>query len=220
MPLERFQRRGTATKLQHNRDHVDTDDLVNGSFHHKWWLLTTHCASISSTSNRYQLREMDTVGTSAAEQIRPVRTRRSAPRRAFLAASTVTCALLLSACWSSNQNKDLDFINWSRGTNGLPAVNGDAALMRKAQAWSEHMSRTGVLEHSGGGSNLNTSGIRNWCGVAENVAYNATTHAAHQSFMQSPPHRRNVLGNYDRVGTGVVRRGNTVWVTEIYVRSC
>jgi uncharacterized protein YkwD len=132
----------------------------------------------------------------------------------------VASALVLSACWGPNQHKELDFINWSRGTNGLRAVNGDSALMAKAQAWSEHMSRTGRLEHSGGGSNMDTSGIANWCGVAENVAYNASTHAAHQSFLNSPPHRRNVLGDYDRVGTGVVRRGNTVWVTEIYVRSC
>jgi uncharacterized protein YkwD len=160
------------------------------------------------------------VGTSVTDPVRTDGAQTSAPRRAALAGVAVVLAFALSACWSPNQQKALDFINWSRGTHGLPAVNADPALMRKAQAWSEHMARTGVLEHSGGGSRLNTSGITNWCGVAENVAYNATTDAAHRSFMNSPPHRRNVLGNYDRAGTGVVRRGDIVWVTEIYVKSC
>lgn len=151
---------------------------------------------------------------------RPVGPRRSAPKRALLAGAAVTGAFVLSACWSPNQHKDLDFINWSRGTNGLHAVRGDSAVMAKAQAWSEHMARTGRLEHSGGGGNLSTSGIPNWCGVAENVGYGASTHDVHQSFMRSGAHRANVLGNFDRVGTGVARNGNTVWVTEIYVRSC
>ncbi|NLD77359.1 MAG: CAP domain-containing protein [Acidimicrobiales bacterium] len=151
---------------------------------------------------------------------RPGTRTRPTPRRAALAAVAVIGALTLSGCWGSTQHKELDFINWSRGTNGLAAVNGDSQLMAKAQAWSEHMARTGRLEHTGGGNNLDPSGIHNWCGVAENVAYNASSFDAHQAFMKSPPHRRNVLGDYDRVGTGVARKGNTVWVTEIYVRSC
>lgn len=137
-----------------------------------------------------------------------------------MAAAAVTSALLLSSCWSPTQHKGLDFVNWSRGTNGRRAVSGDSSLMAKAQAWSNHMARTGRLEHSGGGSSVSTSGIWNWCGVAENVGYGASTHAVHQSFMASGPHRRNVLGNFDRVGTGVTRRGGIVWVTEVYVRSC
>lgn len=159
------------------------------------------------------------MGTSAIQQIRPHATR-SVPRRAALAVATVLTALVLSACWSPNQHQGLDFVNWSRGTHGLRAVNADAAVMAKAQAWSERMARTGRLEHSGGGSKLSTTGIPNWCGVAENVGYGSSTHEVHQSFMRSGAHRTNVLGNFDRVGTGVARRGNIVWVTEIYVRSC
>lgn len=151
---------------------------------------------------------------------RPARVPRPRSRRVVTGAVVAVCALVLSGCWSDNQQKDLDYVNQSRRANGKAYINGDSDLMARAQAWSEHMARTGRLEHSGGGGNINTSGIRNWCGIAENVSYAGSTWAAHQSFMNSPPHRVNVLGNYDRVGTGVVRVGNTVWLTELYVRSC
>lgn len=151
---------------------------------------------------------------------RPAPVRRTRSRRAVAGAAVAVCALVLSACWSDNQEKDLGYVNQSRRANGKANLNGDSDLMARAQAWSENMARTGRLEHSGGGGNINTNGIANWCGVAENVSYAGSTYDAHQSFMNSPPHRVNVLGNYDRVGTGVVRVGNTVWLTELYVRSC
>ena len=151
-----------------------------------------------------------------AQRHRPTNRR----RRVLTGAVVVMSAVLLSACWSSNQDKDLGFINQARRQNGRAAVNGDADLMRKAQAWAEHLANIGRLEHSGGNGGVNTSGIANWCGVAENVGFASSTWATHQAFMGSSGHRANVLGNYDRVGTGVVRRGDIVWVVELYVRSC
>ena len=147
-----------------------------------------------------------TTSTTVLSRSRPTNRR----RRALTGAVVVMSAVLLSACWSSNQDKDLGFINQARRQNGRAAVNGDADLMRRAQAWAEHLANIGRLEHSGG----------NWCGVAENVGFASSTWATHQAFMGSSGHRANVLGNYDRVGTGVVRRGDIVWVVELYVRSC
>ena len=146
--------------------------------------------------------------------------RRRLPRRVGLAVGAAAAALILSSCWSSNQQKDLDYVNQARANNGKAAINADDALMARAQAWAQHMADTGVLEHSGGGGNINTSGISNWCGVAENVGYASSTWAVNQAFLASPGHRANLLGNYDRIGTGVVRVGNIVWVAEVYVRSC
>ncbi len=151
-----------------------------------------------------------------AQRHRPTNRR----RRVLTGAVVVVSTVLLSTCWSSNQDKDLGFINQARRQNGRAAVNGDADLMRKAQAWAEHLANIGRLEHSGGNGGVNTSGIANWCGVAENVGFASSTWATHQAFMGSSGHRANVLGNYDRVGTGVVRRGDIVWVVELYVRSC
>lgn len=162
-----------------------------------------------------------TGGTTTATAANARRHHRPTRRRRLVAGAAVAvCTVLLSACWSTNQQKDLDFINQSRRQHGKPAVNGDAELMAKAQAWAEHLANIGRLEHSGPNGGINTSGITNWCGVAENVGYGATTWETHQAFMASSGHRANVLGNYDRVGTGVVRRGDRAWVVELYVRSC
>ena len=140
-----------------------------------------------------------TTSTTVLSRSRPTNRR----RRALTGAVVVMSAVLLSACWSSNQDKDLGFINQARRQNGRAAVNGDADLMRRAQAWAEHLANIGRLEHSGGNGGVTSS-----------------TWATHQAFMGSSGHRANVLGNYDRVGTGVVRRGDIVWVVELYVRSC
>lgn len=141
-------------------------------------------------------------------------------RRALSGLGVAAVTLVLAGCWTPAQQKDLDYINQARRSHGRSYINGDSSLMARAEAWAEHMSRTGRLEHSGGGSNIRTSGIHNWCGVAENVAYAATTHAAHQALMNSPSHKANILGDYDRIGTGVARVGGTVWVAEVFVRSC
>lgn len=158
--------------------------------------------------------------TTVEERSTSVRSHRVQPaQRRRTAAVVAVCAFVLSACWSANQDKDLGYINQSRRQNGKAAVNGDAQLMGKAQVWAEHLADIGRLEHSGNGR-IDTRGITNWCGVAENVGYASSTWATHQAFLASPGHRANVLGTYDRAGTGVVRRGDTVWVVELYVRSC
>ena len=145
---------------------------------------------------------------------------RKGQRHLAVAGVAAAFALLLSACWSANQDKDLNYINNARGQNGKPALQGDPELMAKAQAWAEELSRSGNLRHSGPNGSVNTNGIINWCGVAENVGVGGSTYIVHQAFMNSPGHRGNVLGNFDRVGTGVVGNGDNAWVVEIYVRSC
>jgi uncharacterized protein YkwD len=192
------------------------------------------CASLGgdrATNTRYDHQRRRTMGldegnaavtggtgasrTGTGRHHRPTRR-----RRLRTGAAVALCAVLLSACWSTSQQQDLDFLNQSRRQHGRPAVIGDSELMAKAQAWAEHLAATGQLRHSGANGGIDTNGITNWCGVAENVGYASSTWATHQAFMASAGHRANVLGPYDRAGTGVVRRGDLVWVVELYVRSC
>ena len=42
----------------------------------------------------------------------------------------------------------------------------------------------------------------------------------HNALMRSAPHRANILGRYDRIGTGYAKRNGLVWVTQIFLRSC
>ena len=148
-------------------------------------------------------------------------TARSTRPATRVAAALAALALVLSGCLSSSQTQDIDYINNTRASYGKSALSADLAAANKAQAWAEHMAATGVLEHTGGGSKLDTSGVSGWCAYGENVGSGPTLSGIHHAFMQSGPHKANILGNWHRVGTGVYRDGGgTVWVTEIYLRNC
>ncbi len=144
--------------------------------------------------------------------------RASGPARKIAAA--IVGVLALSSCMNSGQRKDLDLINGARRAAGVGSVRASDAAMRKAQGWSDHMSRTGVLEHTGGGSRVNPSPLAGWCSYAENVGYGASVSAVHDAFLNSATHRANMLGRYTLVGTGYTRKGSRVWVTEVYLRPC
>ncbi len=128
--------------------------------------------------------------------------------------------LALTSCQSSGQQYDMDLVNAYRRSAGAAGVRADAAAMAKAQAWSAHMAATNVLEHTGGGSRVSTRGVSGWCSYRENVGYGSSVAAVHAAFKRSTMHRRNMLTSAHRIGTGVHRKGNRVWVTEIYLRNC
>ena len=135
-------------------------------------------------------------------------------------ASVAVAAVTLAGCLRADQTTVTDQINAARKDARLAALNVDQAAMDKAQAWSEHMARTGVLEHTGGGSSVDPSGLTKWCSVGENVGYGSSVAQVHDAFMASPPHKAHILGSYDRIGTGVYKSGSRYWVTEIFIRSC
>lgn len=150
---------------------------------------------------------------------RPATTRRW-PRRAVAALATTGAVIVLAGCLSANQVKMVDLVNASRRSAGRAAVTANDPTAAKAQAWAEHMSRTGVVEHTGGGSRIDTSGIPKWCSVAENVGMASSIDALHSAWMRSSTHKTNILGNYNRIGTGVVRKGSYVYGIQIFYRAC
>lgn len=145
---------------------------------------------------------------------------RSIPRRAVTALAAVTAIVLLAGCLNANQTKMVDLINSSRSSQRLSAVAANDQAAQKAQAWAGHMSRTGVVEHTGGGSRVDTSGLPKWCSVGENVGMAPNIDALHAAWMKSPSHKANILGKFNRVGTGVVRKGNYVYGVQIFYRAC
>ena len=122
--------------------------------------------------------------------------------------------------WSSEQLAGITAVNGARNGQGLGSLSANAQAMVKAQRWAEHMAATGVLEHTGGGTNLDPSGISGWCGLAENVGYGATIESVEVAFMNSAIHRRNTLGSWTQVGIGVAHRGPYVYITQIFFRPC
>jgi uncharacterized protein YkwD len=93
-------------------------------------------------------------------------------------------------------------INTFRSGQGLPALKYDQGLAAGAQEHSVVMASKQALSHDGFEQRIesvhpNTAG-------AENVEYNNYQTAVQivQQWANSPPHRANMVGNYDLVGLG------------------
>jgi uncharacterized protein YkwD len=82
----------------------------------------------------------------------------------------------------------LEHTNAQRAAYGLPALELDARLLDSARRHCFWMARARVLQHTGEP-------------VAENIALGQrTTREVMGSWMSSPGHRANMLGNYRRLG--------------------
>ena len=152
----------------------------------------------------------------------PTTARQRTARRARRGTGVLAVAaavLLLAGCISADQQTDMDNVNSARRSARLATVKADSAAAAKAQAWAQHMARTGVLEHTGGGTKLDTSGVTGWCRYGENVGKGPSLQGVHDAFMASPPHKANILGGWHRIGTGVYKSGRTYWVVEIFLRN-
>jgi len=118
-------------------------------------------------------------------------------------------------------------LNAERTGRGLPVVSLSPALSRLAKAHSAEMAEREVLAHESAAGRsfidrMTEAGLTFAAG-AENVARSGTHVAAfiHQSFMDSPGHRVNVLNPlFDEVGIGIVRgRDGAYYVTEDFRRA-
>ena len=104
-------------------------------------------------------------------------------------------------------------VNRERGANGVGSLALSEKLSRRAHNHSEEMADSGTLFHSC----LSCSGRRSTSMMAENIGVGASVQAVHDALMDSSGYRENILGSeYQRVGVGIVRRGDRVWVTELF----
>jgi uncharacterized protein YkwD len=46
-------------------------------------------------------------------------------------------------------------------------------------------------------------GYKNWSGLAENIAWNSGADEVVEAWMNSPGHRRNILGDYNEIGIAI-----------------
>jgi hypothetical protein len=143
--------------------------------------------------------------------------------RVFLCAAAV---FLIAASGSFAASFDeqaeqelLRLANQERARAGLQPLQFNAQLRQAARDHSQLMAEHKVLAHDFPGElplrqRLAGTGLRS-DSDAENVAFNQTAVSAHQGFMNSPPHRANILNpKYNAAGIAAVRRGDTLWITE------
>lgn len=132
--------------------------------------------------------------------------------RAGAMAAVVAAVLLLTGCLNEQGQRSYDLIDAERRHRGLPSLTNDFDLNDRAQAWSEHMARTGRLSHSGGG--IPAGSTR----VAENVGYAHSVDHVHHLLWHSSGHRANMLNPaHTKVGIGAATDAQgRVWITQIF----
>jgi uncharacterized protein YkwD len=110
-------------------------------------------------------------------------------------------------------------LNTERASRGLTLLTRSTSLDAVARAWSLTMSSDSRLAHRPDLAVQVTVAERGWTRAGENVGYGSDVDALHRAFLNSPAHFDNVVGDWTKVGVGVVIVDGTMWVTFNFVRS-
>ncbi len=111
----------------------------------------------------------------------------------------------------------LALTNADRASHGLRELSQADRVARYATRHSRRMADLGYLFHSGDEQLRGALGGSGWTVAGENVGAGATLGELEDAFMDSPPHRHNVLGrSYDQAAVGVVEADGVVWITVIF----
>jgi uncharacterized protein YkwD len=131
---------------------------------------------------------------------------------ALLAPLTGLVGVAPASATTTREARMIAKINYARANHGLPPLTVSRDLMSAARTHSAAMAGSSLLYHS---STL--SSLCCWRLIAENVGEGATLAIVHQAFMNSAPHRANILNSrVGQVGVGVVSAGGELWITEIF----
>lgn len=106
----------------------------------------------------------------------------------------------------------LSAINSERRQQGLNEVSHSDRWQRISRDWSWHIAVQGFLSHS----TPPPDGYSQW---GENVAMAPNPQRIHETLMESPPHRANILGVWNTAGVGVMVDASRIWVTQQFVRN-
>jgi Cysteine-rich secretory protein family len=109
--------------------------------------------------------------------------------------------------------------NRDRATAGLPAFHWDANLAEAARLHAERMAQHNTLSHQFPGEaalqdRAQQAGAR-FSMIAENIAEGPSPQGLHTQWMNSAPHRANLLDRQlNSIGIAVVQRGNVFFAAE------
>ena len=136
--------------------------------------------------------------------------------RAAAAVLATTLLLALAAPANADAASDearvLSLIQQVRTSAGAPTLRVDATLSSVARDWAAKMARDGALSHNVGvGSRVTASKL------SENVGMGASIDIVHQAFLNSAPHRANMVDKgVNSVGVGVAWANGKVYVVQDY----
>ncbi|MBV8161214.1 MAG: CAP domain-containing protein [Acidimicrobiia bacterium] len=115
---------------------------------------------------------------------------------------------------SSLASQLFNLINQDRAQAGLGPLQMSSQLNAEAQSWTNHMISTGDFQDDPGFASCFS--LPGCVAAGSNVAEGfSTVQAMNAALMASPPHRANILGDYNLVGVGVAAASNgALWCTE------
>lgn len=126
---------------------------------------------------------------------------------------------------AGKEQEMVNYINQARSNAGLPALRVNSSLTAAARAKSKDMAVNNYFSHNSPTygsftSLLRRHGVR-YRAAAENIAWNSngSVRSAHNNLMNSPGHRRNILGrSYQQVGVGIyVRSDGRHYYTQLFI---
>ncbi len=157
------------------------------------------------------------LGSRAIDDERSAVPRRPRSRaRLKIGALVLGAALVAASCVSTDQTTVFNQVNASRASNGVPAAGANQWLSDFAQTWAEFMAATCTLGHS---RNYASANPYRWRSLAENVGRGPSLSSTHTAFLNSPPHRANIMNrNFNYLGTGVAKGCGYYWVVHEFMQ--
>jgi uncharacterized protein YkwD len=114
--------------------------------------------------------------------------------------------------------------NQTRASFGLSTLQWDPALANAALQHCMRMTKGGAISHQYRGeadpSQRAATAGAHFSQISENIATGPYASGIHQSWLNSPPHRKNLLSpGIDRIGIAVVSRGGVLYAVADYARA-
>lgn len=114
----------------------------------------------------------------------------------------------------SAESQFVNLVNAARAQAGLAALQTDSRLTQLARTHSQSMAEQQTIFHN---PNLGSQAPSEWRLLGENVGLGSSVEIVHQALMDSPNHRRNIEGAFERIGVGVAVRDGSVYVTQVFM---
>jgi uncharacterized protein YkwD len=136
----------------------------------------------------------------------------------LLCATTVLSGFVTAPAARADLDAELHMkrlINRAREDHDRDKLRLSERLSNKARRHSRAMADEGTIFHS---DLRKTVEDFVWSLAGENVGMGPSMISLHKAFMNSPPHRENVLDRrFERVGIGVVWRDGTAFITVLFL---
>jgi cysteine-rich secretory family protein len=135
----------------------------------------------------------------------------------LLAAALVLGGIIFTparAFASSDESRFTSLLNHERTSRGGHALVTKSDLVAIARRHSQDMANRGYIYHN---QNLPNEVGGDWRILGENVGRGGSVDSLHKAFMNSAPHRHNILDSrFNQIGVGTVVKNGYIYVTEVF----